>query len=84
MDESSSHDQNREEGRGKKKLLASALLLALPALIPLVFLHEAEDTISKIVLASTSLCVALLNVMVLMRLRKWSKSLEKESTSDLP
>ena len=84
MDERSSHDQNREKGRDKKKLLAAALLLALPALIPLVFLHEAEATISKIVLVSTSLCVALLNVMVLVTLRKWSRSLEKNSTSDLP
>lgn len=86
-DNPSNNDQNdppepasETEGGGaldRKTVVASAVLLLGPALIPLFFMGSAEGTTNLAVLGATSLIVLLLNAVLLLVLSRWFKKMRE-------
>lgn len=79
--ESSLNDQNQDqevdEGITLKTILASAVLLLLPALIPLFFLPQAEAGGNVMMLVGLSVTVLVLNIGLLVVLIRWFRSLKE-------
>ena len=79
--ESSLNDQNQDqevdEGITPKTILASAVLLLLPALIPLFFLPQAEASGNVMMLVGLSVTVLVLNIGLLVVLIRWFRSLRE-------
>jgi hypothetical protein len=80
MTQRSSHDQKEVEasssGLDRRTLVPAIILLTLPAAVPLFFLGQAEGTGNQMVLVGTTVCVGLLNVMLIVVLIKWFKGLK--------
>ncbi len=65
-------------GLDKKALLPAIILLTLPAAVPLFFLGQAEGPGNQMVLVGTTVCVGLLNVVLILVLVRWFKRLKQD------
>ena len=59
------HDPPHERPADKLPLVASAIFLLMPALLPLFFLGAAESWPSRALLLSMSLAILLMNLLIL-------------------
>ncbi len=78
MDNQSSNDQNNGSGLNKSALIPAVILLILPAAVPLFFLGQADGSTNKMVLVGTTVCVALLNVVLIVALVRWFKRMKQD------
>lgn len=78
MSDGSSNDQNEAKTLNKGAIIPAVILLTLPAAVPLFFLGQVEETTNKLVLVGTTLCVALLNVMLIVVLLRWFRRLKQD------
>ena len=59
-------------------IFASTLLLIIPAGIPLLFLSQVDSTTGLVVLIGTSVCMLLLNAIVLVALMRWFRAMVQD------
>lgn len=78
MSEGSSNDQKQTRTLNKGAIVPAIILLTLPAAVPLFFLGQVEETTNKLVLVGTAVCMALLNVMLMVVLIRWFKRLKQD------
>ena len=78
MSQGSSDDQKEGKTLNKGAIVPAIILLTLPAAVPLFFLGQVEETTNKLVLIGTAVCMALLNVMLMVALLRWFKKLKQE------
>ncbi len=62
----------------KRALLPSALLLLLPALIPVAFATQADDGFAVAFLLVTALIILVANTLLLLVLSRWFKRMARD------
>ena len=80
-EESSQTDQNTNQpgGLNKKTLAASAMLLVLPAAIPLFFISQTDEPVVIGIFVGTSVVLVLLNVVLLVGISRWLKRMVNQN-----
>lgn len=78
MEAQESQNDQKTTGPSKRTLIASATLLLLPTLIPLLFITQTNDPTVIGIFVGTSVILLMLNLLLLRVISRWVKRLAEQ------